>query len=178
MANLFARIRRKQFPSSIGRLRAIHKLLRWLSAIPTPLIHIFAFFSKEINEIRHQPWLILSLVLGPSLILLLFGVGYRGDRPVLQTALVVPAQGIDEVDLERITDLINLNFELIEVSTNYDAAIEKLHAGELDVVQVLPNDIEARMLAGDQPSVEFFSNTINPLKEQWIQYLAYLYFVR
>ena len=56
-----------------------------------PFIRLLSFFSKEVNELRRQPKLILSLLLGPFLILLLFGVGYQGERPKLRTALVVLA---------------------------------------------------------------------------------------
>ena len=50
-------------------------------------IRLLAFFSKEINEVRRQPRLVLSLILGPFLILLLFGVGYRGGTPNLRAKL-------------------------------------------------------------------------------------------
>jgi len=39
------------------------------------LIRIFSFISKELTEIVRQPRLILTLVLGPSLIMFLFGLG-------------------------------------------------------------------------------------------------------
>ncbi len=42
------------------------------------IIRLLAFFGKELNEIRRQPRLLLSLLVGPFLILLLFGLGYRG----------------------------------------------------------------------------------------------------
>lgn len=44
-----------------------------------PIIRLLSFFGKEVREIGRQPRLILSLILGPFLILLLFGIGYQGD---------------------------------------------------------------------------------------------------
>lgn len=137
------------------------------------LIRLFSFFGKEINEIRRQPRLILSLILGPFLILLLFGAGYQNNRPVLRTALVLPVEGIEAVDVEALANLINTNFTLVEISYDRDEMMRKLSANQLDVVQVLPSNIEEQVLAGQQSNVEFFYNTINPLNEQWIQYLAY-----
>ena len=55
-----------------------------------PFIRLLAFFAKELAEIRRQPRLLLSLVLGPFLILLIFGLGFSGEQPKLQTLLVVP----------------------------------------------------------------------------------------
>jgi len=41
------------------------------------LIRIGAFARKEMTEILRQPRLLLTLILGPFLILLLFGIGYK-----------------------------------------------------------------------------------------------------
>src|SRR5512144_3433582 len=52
-------------------------------------IRIYAFISKELAEILRQTPLILTLVLGPFLILLLFGIGYRSEARPLRTVFVV-----------------------------------------------------------------------------------------
>jgi ABC-2 type transport system permease protein len=137
-----------------------------------PLIRLSSFLTKEIAEVVRQPRLILSLILGPFLVLLLFGVGYIGDRPVLRTAMIVPESG-SEINPEALRQLVGANFTLVEETLNQEQALAMLRANQLDVVQVLPADIRDRVLAGEQPSIEFYSNSINPLDEQWIQYLAY-----
>ena len=136
-----------------------------------PVIRLLSFFGKELNEIRRQPWLILSLLLGPFLILLLFGLGYRGNQPVLRTAIVVP-EGTD-LDVQALRDIGGLNFTLESVDSDREAALARLRAGELDVVQVFPADVRERVANGEQPRVEFIYNEVNPLNEQWIQYLGY-----
>src|SRR5947209_10513686 len=55
------------------------------------LIRTSAFITKEIREVIRQPRLVLSLILGPFLILALFGVGYRSEPAVLRTVIVAPA---------------------------------------------------------------------------------------
>jgi ABC-2 type transport system permease protein len=52
-------------------------------------IRIFAFVRKEIISILRQPRLVFSLILGPFLILLLFGIGYRETPRTLRTLFVV-----------------------------------------------------------------------------------------
>ena len=136
------------------------------------IIRTLSFFAKEINEVRRQPRLVLSLLLGPFLILLLFGVGYRGGQPTLRTAIVLP-EGEQTVSEEYLRELTGTNFELISVGSNRDEAMALLGAYEVDVVQVFPSDMEARVLRGEQGAVEFVSNQIDPFTEQWIQYLAY-----
>ena len=44
------------------------------------IIRASSFFRKEIFEILRQPRLVATLVLGPFLILFIFGIGYR-DQP-------------------------------------------------------------------------------------------------
>lgn len=137
------------------------------------IIRLLSFFAKEVNEIRRQPRLVLSLIMGPFLVLLLFGAGYQNQLPILRTVLVIPEEGMADVDVQQLAQAIDVNFHLVEVTTDRSAALERLAANELDVVQIIPGDIEARVLAGQQSDVEFIYNTINPVNEQWIQYLAY-----
>lgn len=136
-----------------------------------PFIRLLSFVIKEINEVSRQPRLVLSLLLGPFLILALFGVGYRGSQPVLRTAIVLPPDA--EIDAEAIKQIGGLNFTLLSVGGDREAALAMLERGEVDVVQVIPPDIQSRVLAGEQPPVEFIYDEVNPLNEQWIQYLAY-----
>jgi ABC-2 type transport system permease protein len=138
-----------------------------------PIIRLLSFFSKEVNELRRQPKLILSLLLGPFLILLLFGVGYQGERPKLRTALVVPQQGMDAAQLDALKKAIGANFTLVKADADQDGALSMLQAGQLDVVETLPANLEQNLLDGKQSQVDFKYNEINPLNEQWVQYLAY-----
>lgn len=137
------------------------------------IIRIVSFFTKEINEVRRQPRLVMSLLLGPSLILLLFGVGYRGGQPTMRAAIVVPPEQSEALDLAYLQELTGANFQVDYFGNSRDEAMALLGAGEVDVVQVFPADIEERVLRGEQSAVEFTYNEINPFNEQWIQYLAY-----
>jgi ABC-2 type transport system permease protein len=137
------------------------------------LVRVLSFFFKEFNEIRRQPRLVLSLLFGPFIVLLLFGIGYRGGQPILRTGIVAPPDLAEELSLDMLMELSSLNFELVSVDTDREAALAALRRGELDVVQIFPSDIEGQVLSGQQAEVEFASNEINPLNEQWIQYLGY-----
>ena len=58
--------------------------MKFIGAITKFIIRTSAFLGKEVAEVLHQPRLILTLVLGPFLILLLFGVGFRYQNPPLR----------------------------------------------------------------------------------------------
>ncbi len=138
-----------------------------------PLVRLLAFTAKEINEVRRQPRLVLSLVFGPFLILLLFGIGYQGSQPQLRTALVLPPGGVQGLNVEALQKMIGANFQLVSADLSREQALAQLAADQLDVVQILPADIEGRALRGEPSEIEFTYNEINPLNQRWIEYLAY-----
>lgn len=137
------------------------------------IIRLLSFFSKEVNEIRRQPRLVLSLMLGPFLILLLFGLGYQGGIPKFRVALVVPPNSIPQGNLEELKRTIQTNFTLVSADWSEEDAMQKLRQGEVDVVEVFPRNILERMPQGQQSPVVFHYAEINPLNEAWVQYLGY-----
>ncbi|RRR74309.1 MAG: ABC-2 transporter permease [Candidatus Viridilinea halotolerans] len=137
------------------------------------LIRVRAYFLKEVNEIRRQPLLILSLIIGPLLVLILFGSTYVQSTPQVRTGLVVPAEGLRGINEEEIFLLIGLNFDLRLITSERAEAEAQLANGELDLVQVLPGNIVTALRSGYNPIIEFHSAAINPMTEGWIQYLAY-----
>lgn len=140
--------------------------LRWL-------IRIRAYYRKEVNEIRRQPMLILSLIVGPLLVLIIFGATFKNSTPRVRTAIVLPPGGIPGLSEEQIRSIAGLNFELQTISDDRAAAEARLAAGQLDLVQILPANMFEALQSGDSPQIEFRSNAINPTTEGWIQYLAY-----
>jgi ABC-2 type transport system permease protein len=138
-----------------------------------PFIRLLSFFAKEVNEIRRQPKLVLSLLLGPFVILLLFGVGYQGERPKIRTVLVVPQEGLGQLNVQDLEKAISANFTLVKTTSDPNEAQDLLRTGQVDVIETLPSNIEQNFEQGQQASVNFQYNEINPLNEQWIQYLAY-----
>jgi ABC-2 type transport system permease protein len=141
-------------------------LARWF-------IRARAYFWKEVNEIRRQPLLLLSLVGGPLLVLLIFGASYVNSTPILRTDLVLPADGIPGLSEQRLRELIGANFQIERITSDRAAAEARLAEGVIDVVQVLPGDILAALQRGESPLIEVQSNAINPLTDGWVQYLAY-----
>ncbi len=140
------------------------------------IIRILSFFAKELAEIRRQPRLVLSLVLGPFLILALFGLGYSGEQPRLKAILVVPRGMEGDPRIQNLQSSIGPNFEIVANGITSDAqqAQERLNRGEVDVVEVLPGDIDQIFGRTQQSPITVLYNEIDPLQEQWIQYLTYV----
>jgi ABC-2 type transport system permease protein len=68
---------------------------------------------------------------------------------------------------------VGANFTLVKADSDQDGALAMLQAGQIDVVETLPANLEQNLLEGKQSQVDFKYNEINPLNEQWVQYLAY-----
>ncbi len=142
-----------------------------------PIIRLFSFFAKELAEVRRQPRLLLSLVLGPFLILLIFGLGFVGERPRLRTLLVVPQELQNDPRIDQLRQVIDAaNFEVVDVTTDEQAAIARLQsrAERIDVVEILPPDLDDVVGRQQQSPIRVVYNEIDPTQEQWIQYLSYV----
>jgi ABC-2 type transport system permease protein len=145
-------------------------MLKWF-------IRFVAFFAKEIADIRRQPRLLLSLVLGPFLILLLFGVSFQGERPRLQTLLVIPPSLQNDPRAQQFQDAVGLSgFEVAGVETDEQTAMRRLLSDRegIDVVEVIPDNLDNFLGRTEQTPIRIFYNEIDPLQEQWIQYLSYV----
>lgn len=138
-------------------------------------IRLVSFFAKEINEVRRQPILLAGLILGPFLILSLFGLGYTGERPTLRTGLVVPAGRYTDQQLQEVIDRIGPTFQVApeHVFTEEEPAMAALRQGRLDVVEVLPAAATDVYSSGQQLDVRITYNQIDPMLRDWIEYLAY-----
>jgi ABC-2 type transport system permease protein len=137
------------------------------------LIRVRAYFLKEVNEIRRQPLLILSLIVGPLIVLILFGATYANSTPRVRTAIVTPPGGLGGISEEQLRSLIGTNFTITEITSDQAAAEAALAAGTVDLVQILPANVTDALSGDATPQILFKSNAINPLTEGWIQYLAY-----
>ncbi|MDQ3343201.1 MAG: hypothetical protein M3524_06470, partial [Actinomycetota bacterium] len=99
-------------------------------------IRIQAFVRKELVEIVRQPRLVVTLVLGPFLILLLFGAGLRDEDPPVQAAIVAPEGGRLTALAQRFADTSSRRLNITDISDDEQGALERLRRGQLDIVVV------------------------------------------
>lgn len=136
------------------------------------LIRIFAFVRKEGLAILRQPRLLFSLILGPFLILLLFGIGYRSTPRTLRTLFVVP-------DGSTITDLVETygatltdRIEYMGITTDPEKADRDLRDQSVDLVVVTPLDPVADWEGNNQALFSLYHSEIDPLEVTYIQVLG------
>src|SRR5919197_1858688 len=111
-------------------------------------IRTIGFFSKELIGVLRQPRLLGSFVLGPFVILLLFGLGYRGQQPEFRTVLVVPNDARISDDPQLYREAFSGVFKLQQVTRDESQARQMLRTGQTDVVVIVPSNVFDQVSSG------------------------------
>src|SRR3954469_22474371 len=98
------------------------------------LFRLLAFVGKEQIETIRRPGAIVSLILGPFLIMLVFGLGFNGTRRPLETVVVIPANSQLPTDANTYQQLAGGGLHIAGVTSDQAAAEAQLRDGTLDVV--------------------------------------------
>jgi ABC-2 type transport system permease protein len=134
-----------------------------------------AFLRKELVSVWRQPRLIATLVLGPFLILFLFGLGYQEMPDPFRTVVVIEqtgaAIGVDAVELD---EAFGEGIDLVEVTDDLDSARQSLISGEIDLVLVAPEDGLEALQRGEQAAFSILHAQIDPVITGSIDLLARL----
>jgi ABC-2 type transport system permease protein len=136
------------------------------------LTRVLAIVGKELVEVIRRPGAMLSLILGPFLIMAIFGVGYSGYRRPLATVVVIPPESGLPTDVESYSEISGSGLDVIEVTTDEAAADARLRDQAIDVVLVAPADVEARFRAGEQSVIGVRVNVVDPVEQNYTVFLA------
>ncbi len=135
------------------------------------LIRPFAFIRRELVTTLRQPWLLLSLVLGPFLILFVFGLGYNQDFPTLATVVV------GDQDSELVTrvqdfaaDAEVAGIDYVGTEADREVALGQLRDDEVDLVVVLPAEEEVG--TQDRAVIEVHKRSTDPITAAQIEVAA------
>ena len=140
--------------------------------LATMTLRLLALVGKELVEVVRRPGALVSLVLGPFLIMAVFGLGYNGERRPLETVVVVPPGSGLPSDVETYQRLAGAGLHIAAVVPDEGAAQQGLADGSTDVVVVAPADAETRFRAGEQSVIGVLVNTVDPLRANYAGFLA------
>lgn len=138
------------------------------------IIRTLAFCRKELSSSARQPLKILSLVLGPFIILAIFATGYVGKNK-FDTAMVVPQREGVSTQLKDYASFSNDTFNIVEVTTDKNAAIARLKDGQLGVVIVVPDNAIDQIYSGKSAEFPVYYRQLSPLQANYIEYSTYVY---
>ncbi|MGH2475808.1 MAG: hypothetical protein ACRDIL_11135, partial [Candidatus Limnocylindrales bacterium] len=136
------------------------------------VVRLLAFIGKELVETLRRPGASVSLVLGPFLIMAVFGLGYSGVKRPLQTVVVAPATSGLPSDPATYQGLAGAALHITDVTQDRAGAEAQLMAGTIDVVIVAPADPDARFRGGEQSIIEVIVNEVDPVAENYAVFLG------
>ena len=136
------------------------------------LTRILAFVGKELVEVVRRPGALLSLILGPFLIMAIFGVGYSGYRRPLTTVIVLPEGTGLPTDVQSYSEISGAGLEIVEVTMDEASADARLRDGAIDVVLVAPADVETNFREGRQSVIKVRVNAIDPVDQNYAVFLG------
>lgn len=164
-----------------------------MSGIYRFFIRISAFVTKEIREILRQPWLVISLIFGPFLILALFGVGYKGGVNQLKAVVVAPPDPVLAQTIEEYGKSLGAQVALVGIEQNGDlsalleqtdaptrprrhaAAAALLKQYNADVITSFPPNAATLIASGQQAPLNLYYNTVDPVEAQYISSFGLIY---
>ncbi len=146
-----------------------------MNALKESFIRLSAFVRKEIAAILRQPRLVAILVLGPFLILLLFGLGYRDSPRQLRTIIVVPEDSRIKAEIDEILNGLRGALDIVDTVSSQSEALGKLDQQEIDLVLVTPSDPYSEILQSQQAQFEMIHHEIDPLEVLFVNTLERAY---
>jgi ABC-2 type transport system permease protein len=138
------------------------------------VIRLSAFLRKEIFEVLRQPQLLLTLVLGPFLILLFFGIGFRNEPQSLRTRFVVEGSPQLANLVEQYAS--DLGGQLIYSGiSDLETAEQDLSAGKIDLIVVVPPDAFEVLRNNEQAIFQLYHEEVDPLKANYVVVFGRVY---
>jgi ABC-2 type transport system permease protein len=132
------------------------------------------FFRKESIDIGRQPRLILMLVLGPFLVLLAFGLGYKRSPDPYRTLFVVPAGSPFAGQVDTYAADLGRYVRLAGTTDDANAAEASLRKGHVDIVVVFPADPLGTIVSGRQAPITIMHTQLDPVEQTAIDFASRL----
>ncbi len=143
-----------------------------MRALLAVAIRTLAFVGKELVETIRRPGAIISLIVGPFLIMAIFGLGYNGVKRPLETVIVIPPTSGLSTDAASYQDLAGGGLHIAAVLPDAASAEAQLADGTADVVVIAPEDPDAAFRAGQQSVIQVKVDTVDPVAYNYASFLA------
>lgn len=139
------------------------------------LVRTLGFVRKELWTVLRQPRLIMTLVVGPFVILMIFGFGYTERTDPFRTLLVLESQeaGLAS-DIEGLGEAFGSGIELVGSTTDPEVGLDQLESQEIDLLIIAPPDALQTIERGDQALFTVVHGEVDPIIRRSIGLLSTL----
>jgi ABC-2 type transport system permease protein len=140
-----------------------------------PIVRSSAFLAKEVFAVLRQPRLILTLALGPFLILLVFGLGFRNTPRPFRTMFVSPPSDVMQQQIQEFATTMGPQLLFMGLTNSEAEARDDLRRGRVDLVVLVPSEPAKTIRNNQQAVFTLLHNEIDPLQESYVAYFGQLY---
>ncbi len=130
------------------------------------IVRMASFTGKELREVVRRPGVLASLILGPFVIMFIFGLGYSGYREPFRTEIVIPQGNDFPRDPEYYADLAPGRLDVVNVGDDATPAEGRLRDGEIDLLIIAPESASTELRAGRQTTIRVAWNEVDPVYHQ------------
>ncbi|HMQ31467.1 MAG TPA: ABC transporter permease, partial [Chloroflexaceae bacterium] len=128
---------------------------------------ILAIALKDLRELLGRPWQVPTLILGPLLLLLVFGIGADTTANPPRAVIVLPEGQARPRLLEEYQSQFDAFLRVTAYTGDEAEALAQLQRRAVDAVVILPDDAFGTITAGRQATIRVLYNQIDPLW-QWV----------
>jgi ABC-2 type transport system permease protein len=147
--------------------------LREALFVPLELLsQLVALVQKEWLQVIRRPGALVTLVIAPFAIMALFGVGYSGERRPLNTAIVLPSGTHFPSDPESYQQVAGPAIVVTRVTGDLEGARADLRGRRLDLIVVVPSDMETKFLGGMQATIGVEQDRVDPVRDAYTRVIA------
>jgi len=147
-----------------------------MSRAPIALVRVplqtLTFMRKEIADAVRQPRLLLTLVLGPFLIMAAFGLGYQESPKPLRTLFVIGQDNPFRTQVDSYTKDIAQYVDLVGITSDEAAAMQQLQDGKVDVIVSFPTAPLDDLAAGKQSKITVVHTRLDPVERTAISFAS------
>jgi ABC-2 type transport system permease protein len=133
------------------------------------LVRVSSFLGKELRETLRRPGILFTVVLGPFLVMLVFGLGYTGSRRAFDTEIVIPEGSRLPVDPAFYEDLAPGRIHVVAVTAEREPAERNLRRGVTDLLVAAPEDAVQQLRQGKQAEILVAWNQVDPVYDALAQ---------
>ena len=136
------------------------------------LIRISGFVRKEAAEVLRQPRLVGTLILGPFLILLLFGLGYSSQPIPIRTLFVVPEDSLLRSYLQDNVNTFVTQLVYEGMTSDEEQAKAAVRSGHVDVAVAVPDETYQTVDNSQQAVFTIYHDEIDPIRARYARAFA------
>ena len=137
------------------------------------IVRVTSFLGKELRELVRRPGVLASLILGPFVVMAIFGIGYRGYRDPFRTEVVLPPSSHLPTDPGYYEKLTAGRLRIVHVGEDVTGAEQRLRTRQVDFVVIAPSDAADQMRAGKQSTVKVEWNEVDPVADSLAHFAVY-----